>query len=112
MTSYPHPPPRADLRYIGVDLDGTLAEPIWTADNPVAEIGPPIWRNIVKLREAQAAGYKIVIHTSRADHDREAIEAWLSYYCIGVERIETGKPLCLLYVDDRGRHSDAGSWLP
>lgn len=112
MTSYPHPPPRADLRYIAVDLDGTLAEPLWTADNPTSEIGEPIIENLAKLYAAYLSGYKVVIHTSRGDHDREAIEIWCEHHGVPYERIETGKPLCVLYVDDRGRHASAESWIP
>lgn len=105
-------PQRANLLWLGIDLDGTLAEPIWTPENPHAGIGDPIGRNVAKLREAVDAGYKVVIHTSRPDSDYELIEAWLNLHDIPFKAIRTGKPLCALYIDDRGRHAEEESWLP
>ncbi len=104
--------PRADLLWIGVDLDGTLAEPVWTPENPTSEIGDPIERNVKKLLELVEHGYKPVIHTSRPWTDFEAVEAWLDYYNIPYKYIQMGKPLYRLYIDDRGRHSEEESWLP
>lgn len=105
-------PPRTDLLWAAVDLDGTLAQPVWTPANPTSEIGEPIWVNVAKLRQLVAAGYKIVIHTSRPDTDYENIEGWLNHHDIPFKAIRTGKPLAVLYIDDRGRHCDAESWLP
>ncbi|MGW3992179.1 hypothetical protein ACWEF6_01700 [Amycolatopsis sp. NPDC004772] len=106
------PPPRSDLLWAGVDLDGTLAEPVWTPDNPTSEIGEPMWANVVKLLELVDSGKKVVIHTSRPWTDYEAIEAWLNYWAIPFHQIQCGKPLYVLYIDDRARHADAESWLP
>lgn len=110
--AFVQPGPRNNLLWLAVDLDGTLAEPVWTADNPVAEIGPPIEANVRKLREAVLAGFKVVIHTSRSWTDYEAIEAWLNHYAIPWHKIQPGKILAVLYIDDRGRHSDSESWMP
>ena len=33
-------PPRGDLKWAAIDLDGTLAEGVWTPDDPTAAIGP------------------------------------------------------------------------
>lgn len=111
MTFTP-PPPRSSLLWAAVDLDGTLAEPVWTPDNPTTAIGDPIWRNVEKLNQLVRYGYKIHIHTSRPWHDYEAIEAWLNYWDIKFHRIECGKLLAVLYIDDRGRHESEESWLP
>lgn len=111
MTEYNPPPPRSHLRWAGVDLDGTLAEPVWRPDNPTLDIGDPIEENIVKLREL-AERYKIVIHTSRPWTDYEAIEYWLNFHGLPFSDIQCGKPLFVTYVDDRGRHADDPSWLP
>lgn len=105
-------PQRDDLLWIGVDLDGTLAEPLWTTENPTPAIGAPIKRNVVKLKEAVRKGYKPVIHTSRPWTDYEAIEAWLIANEIPFRGIVCGKLLAALYVDDRARHADDSSWLP
>lgn len=106
------PPQRANLLWIAVDLDGTLAEPVWTPENPTSDIGDPIKRNVVKLREAVRRGMKPVIHTSRPWSDFEAIEAWLIHHGIPFKAIQCGKLLAALYVDDRARHADESTWLP
>lgn len=103
---------RADLLWYAIDLDGTLAEGIWTPDNPTHKIGYPIWENVHKAREVEAAGYKIIIHTSRAWTDYENIEGWLNHYNVPYRRIVCGKLLAVRYVDDRAIHADDESWLP
>jgi len=105
------PPLRTDLIWYGVDLDGTLAEAIWTPENPTSDIGDPIVENIAKLREVCEAGYKIHIHTSRAWTDYERIEYWLKHHEIPFNQIQCGKPLYRKYVDDRAVPADADSWL-
>lgn len=106
------PKPRGNLKWLGIDLDGTIAEPLWTPDNPTSRIGDPIRRNTYKLHEAHEAGYKPVIHTARPWTDYEAIEFWLNLNAIPFKAIQCGKPLYALYVDDRGRHESAESWIP
>jgi hypothetical protein len=110
--SAPLPALRTDLLWVSVDLDNTLAEGIWTPENPTREIGPPIGENVAKARELHESGYKLVINTSRPWHDYETIETWLEYWKIPHRRIICGKVLAAVYVDDRARHSDAASWLP
>jgi hypothetical protein len=104
-------PQRKNLLWLAVDLDGTLAAPIWTPENPTAAIGEPIWLNVIKLREAVRRGYKIVIHTSRAWTDYEAIEAWLLLHDIPFKAIQCGKLLAHRYVDDRAVHADDPNWV-
>lgn len=110
--AYKQPEPRAELKWVYIDLDATLAEGIWTPDNPTSDIGTPIWENVRKAVKVAEAGFKIVIHTSRAWTDVEAIRYWLDYWDIPWNDVQCGKPLGVLYVDDRGRHSEAPSWLP
>lgn len=105
-------PPRAKLLWAGVDLDGTLAKPVWTPENPTAEIGDPIEENVWKLDELVAQGYKIIIHTSRPWTDYETIEIWLRYHGIAFREIQCGKPLFAVYVDDRARWSEDKEWTP
>jgi hypothetical protein len=105
-------PPLAQLKWLAVDLDGTLAEPIWTPENPTAEIGAPIRRNVVKLREAVAKGYNVVIHTSRPWTDYQSIEEWSKLHQIPVRRIQCGKLLAAAYIDDRAIHAEESQWLP
>lgn len=106
------PAPRLDLLWLAVDLDGTLAKPVWTPDNPVSVIGDPIWGNVFKLRRAVAKGYKVIIHTARPWTDFEAIEAWCAHWVIPQRRIVCGKILAAAYLDDRGVHESAVSWIP
>jgi hypothetical protein len=103
---------RNNLLWIGVDLDGTIAQPVWTPENPTSEIGDPIPENIDKIRDLVAAGYKIIIHTSRAWTDYERIETYLKHYQIPFKEIQCGKPLYAAYVDDRAIHADDKSWFP
>ena len=105
-------PQRDRLLWIAADVDGTLAESIWTPSNPTSAIGPPIKRNVVKLREAVRAGYKSVLHTSRPWSDYEALEAWAIRYDVPFSNIVCGKLLAAVYCDDRARHSEESSWLP
>lgn len=112
MTEFTPPPQRRNLLWLGVDLDGTLAEPIWTPENPTSDIGDPIGRNVKKLVDAVEDGWKVTIHTSRPWTDYETIESWLDFWSIPWHRIVCGKLLCALYVDDRSRHSEADSWVP
>jgi hypothetical protein len=105
-------PLRSKLIWVGVDLDGTLAEPLWTPDNPTTEIGDPIWSNVDKLKVLVAMGYKIFIHTSRPWTDYAVIEQWLQHYGIPYKEIQCGKPLYAAYIDDRAINAEEKSWLP
>lgn len=111
MTTFQPPPPRADLKWIGVDLDGTLALPVWTPDNPTSLIGDPIWTNVAKLKIALAKGFKAVVHTSRPWTDYEGIESWLHHWQIPYSQIQCGKPLFYRYIDDRGVNAGAEEWV-
>lgn len=105
-------PPRADLRWLGIDLDGTIAEGLWTPDNPTHAVGNPIPANVTKLRDAYLAGWKGVIHTARPWTDYEVIEAWLRHHDIPFRGIVCGKLLAAAYVDDRAINAAARSWIP
>lgn len=105
-------PQRERLIWLAVDLDGTLAEPIWTPQNPTSAIGDPIRHNVVKLREAVRAGYKVVIHTARPWTDYEAIEAWCNQHEIPFRSIVCGKILAAAYVDDRAIDARESTWIP
>lgn len=100
------------LIWVGVDLDGTLSEPLWTPDNPTSEIGDPIPESIEKVHELVSAGYKVIVHTSRPWTDYQVIEQWLQHYNIPFKEIQCGKPLYAAYIDDRAINADEESWLP
>ena len=52
----------AGHEWVGIDLDGTLAERIW----PVEGIGEPIAEGVTAARHYRREGYRIVIYTARA----------------------------------------------
>lgn len=106
------PPPRADLKWLAVDFDGTLCESTWSIDNPSAVPGPPIWANVDKLERARfPGGYKIHIWTSRPSSDYELIEWWMNHWNIPFDGIHTGKLLAYRYIDDRAVHADEEEWV-
>ncbi len=101
---------RADLKWAAIDFDGTLCESTWTADNPSAPPGEPIWGMAVKMAELWQHGFKIVIHTSRGWADYEIVESWLNHWSFPFHRIVCGKLLAKIYVDDRNVHM-GDDWL-
>lgn len=107
-----HPvlPPVSDLTWAAVDLDGTLAQSIWSPEDPTSEIGPPIEENVAKLFTLVKAGWKIVIHTSRAWHDHDAIAAWMEFHSIPYHKIICGKLLAGMYIDNLAVNADAKAW--
>jgi hypothetical protein len=89
------------LRWIGVDLDDTLAVSIW----PEEGIGEPIIQTIEWCNQQTANGYKIIVHTSRAWAEYKDIEKWLKDHGVQYREIHCGKPLYAKYVDDK-------AWCP
>lgn len=107
------PRPSADLRWLAVDLDKTLAEAShWPVLHPVWPIGPPIPSAVAKVRDAVAHGWKVIIHTARPWADYEMIEGWLTANDIPFNRIVCGKLLAAAYIDDRNIDPQAGRWYP
>lgn len=105
------PGPRGNLKWAGIDLDGTLAQPVWTPENPTSEIGDPILDNVAKARALHDAGWKIVIHTSRPWTDYEAIEWWaLQHLPFPIRAIHCGKGLFGIMIDDRNVDINAPDW--
>lgn len=96
------------LEWVCIDFDGTLAANLW----PDEAIGEPIHRNVVKLREAHRAGWKIRIFTARPRTDQDHIAIWLRANNIPYQAIRCGKPAAAIYVDDRAVHESEASWLP
>lgn len=105
-------PWRTDLKWIGCDLDNTIAQGTWSPDNPTEDIGPPIWENVEKLKKLHKDGWKIFIHTSRSWNLYERIEAWLLEHDIPFKGIHCGKNLYAAYIDDRGINSRDEDWTP
>ena len=106
----PLPPPRSALKWAAVDLAQTIAQGVWTPEDPTRQIGPPIIENVRKLEQLDKAGWKIAIHTSRSWGDYETIEMWLNFHHIPWSRIVCGKLLAGIYVDDRAVHESEDDW--
>jgi|SRR5215203_1707519 len=110
---YDFVPPGApvNLKYYGVDLDGTLAESVWTPESPSSAIGDPIKENLVKLQEVIEAGFEVYIYTARPYSDLYMIKYWLEYWEIPHHGVICGKPLFKYIIDDRCRNAEEDSWI-
>lgn len=70
--------------WIGVDLDGTLAEYVgWQGPD---HIGKPVPRMLARVRQWLADGVEVRIFTARVSHDpdgsvRRVIDAWTMEHC-------------------------------
>lgn len=95
------------LNWYFIDLDGTLAHPVW----PDPSIGEPIEENIKKLQEVIDAGFDIFIYTARHWGDYKMIQQWLRKHKIPFKGIVCGKPLVLKMVDDRAINAGDKTWL-
>ena len=104
-------PPRKNLIWLCVDLDGTLAWPTWEPNQKRSVIGDPISENVAKLRESVEHGYKAIIYTARPWTDWEMIEAWLELHEIPFKQIICGKPLVHRYIDDKGINAREDKWF-
>jgi hypothetical protein len=104
--------PYPDLKWVAVDFDGTIAEPLWTPENPTGLAGPPLPGVREKLRELVEHGYKPIVHTSRGWTDYEYIEWYCDHYELPIRRIVCGKILAARYIDDLNGHVNDESWLP
>lgn len=109
--TYP-PAQRENLLWAAVDFDNTIATSTWSAAEPNALPGEPLWDNITKLDELRSAGYKIVVHSSRPWSDYELLESYLQHHHILFDKIVCGKLLAAIYVDDRALNASALDWSP
>lgn len=98
------------LTWAAVDFDGTLAESLWSVEDPTSAIGEPIWGNVEQCIALRDMGYSIVIHTARGWADHKAITEWLQFYMVPFDQVVCGKLLAAVYIDDRAVHSDS-DWL-
>lgn len=107
-------PPRDNFIWYGIDLDGTVAAPVWQSDYPKSwfAVGRPIDENVKKLLAVKAAGYKIMIHTARPWDHYELVEQWLIHHDIPFDGIIMGKFNCFIFVDDKAINASESSWLP
>ena len=95
----------ANKGWIGVDLDGTLAE--WTEWKGVEHIGDPIPRMLARVKGWMRMGIPVKIFTARVcDGDprgcRQHIEAWCVKHGIGGLEVTNVKDFNMVELwDDR-----------
>lgn len=94
-----------DLKWIGVDFDGTLAY----SSYPDFEIQEPLPGAVEAMQTLHSEGWKIVIYTARPSVDYPKIEAWCRKHNIPIRDIHCGKPLFRYMIDDRNIEFD-GDW--
>lgn len=87
----------SEMKWLGIDLDKTLAEGIW----PEAGIGEPMEGAKQAMDELHRLGLKAIIYTARPWSDYENIERWLNDHEMPFSRIVCGKALLLAMIDDR-----------
>jgi len=97
----------AEFKWIGVDLDNTIAESAWSKDR--FGIGKPLAGAVKVLQKLNKLGWKIVVYTVRPSYQYRDIEKYCKYYKIPVREILTGKPMFKFVVDDRNLPFD-GDW--
>lgn len=92
------PIPDHKLKWVGVDLDDTLAN---NSGTPEFELGEPLKGAKDFMDTLIARGFKPVIYTARGWTQYDVIEAWLEEHNIPYRRIICGKPLFYAIVDDK-----------
>jgi len=107
-------PELQDLKWVAIDVDGTIAEPSWVPGELNFVVGAPIAENIKKLEQVVEAGYKIVLYTARPWSHQQLLEAWCEKHIpqIPIRAIICGKLLFIQLVDDRAINAMADSWVP
>jgi len=100
-------PKISDVPQVVFDLDGTLAETLWPKR---LVIGDPIPEGVAMLKHYSNEGYGIVVYTSRPDHDKDHIWAWILKHKLPVDKLVTGKPIASWYIDDRGINFTKKAW--
>lgn len=100
--------PRRDgnLKWLGVDLDGTVAQ---NTGHPDYKLTKPIEGARDTLRDFKKEGWKIIVYTARPWSEYELIENWLNKNHIPHRRIVCGKLLVKWMIDDRNLEFD-GDW--
>jgi 5-methylcytosine-specific restriction endonuclease McrA len=94
-----------ELRWIGVDWDGTIME----THPPRFEFVKPLEGAVESLKELHKKGWKITIYTARPWVDYNKIESACIKFEIPFRRIICGKPLFKYMIDDRNIEFN-GKW--
>lgn len=95
---------------ICIDIDGTIAEHAFPANQPVPENpGSVDWLQISPTEGAVQncenlfnEGHTIILFTARPSKDREITEMWLNKNGFKYHLLIMDKPLADIYIDDKG----------
>ena len=93
-------------KVISLDFDGVIHRYSkgW-GDGTIYD--PPTPGTAEAMKKLMGAGYALVIHTTRIDHDE--IKRWLVKYDLPDIQVSNIKPIARIYIDDRGWRFD-GNW--
>jgi len=108
MSDWLPPKQREDLRWFGLDFDGTVCDSL-PPDYIPRSVLPGVEKKMLELAEN---GWKIIIFTSRPSADHELVQSFLRHHKLPFDSIQTGKILCHRYCDDRNILPSDESWLP
>jgi hypothetical protein len=104
-------PAAPETRLICLDFDGVLHAYTTPWERPDLIPDPPVNGACSFVQQLQAAGYTVVIHSSRARYPEglRAMSAWLEQHGFPPLTISQEKPPALLTLDDRAWCFD-GTW--
>jgi hypothetical protein len=101
------------MSWIGIDLDGTLAEHYWPDQGPYSHtrIGEPISAMVARIKVWRARGYEMRIFTARVgpqkdgdvvEEARHAIETWCKEHLGFTPQVTATKDYAMYQLwDDR-----------
>lgn len=95
-----------ELKWVGIDLDKTLAH---NSGLPDFVLGEPINGAKEALEKIIEMGFKPIIYTARPYSDYNIIENWLDINKIPFRRIICGKVLLRFMIDDKNIEFN-GNW--
>ena len=96
----------AEMKWLGIDLDKTIAN---GTGYPDFELTTPLKGAKEALKSLEKDGWKIIIYTARPWADYPKIEHWLDQNKIPHRRIVCGKILVKWMIDDRNL-AFSGDW--
>ena len=99
-----------------IDVSKKVDTLVFDLDGVICKEEPQNWKHyysvvpnidiIYKLNVLSKRGYKIVIHTSRLEEDRDITVNWLRRYGVNYNELRFNKPKGLIYVDDKSVRPD------
>ncbi|HUU95301.1 MAG TPA: hypothetical protein VM487_06155 [Phycisphaerae bacterium] len=98
---------------VALDFDGVIHAHTHTYHRPDHIPDSPTTGALQAVLAYRAAGFEVVVHTTRAKDPRgaEAVAAWLLAHGFPSDiRVTATKPAATIYVDDRGLRFTGSNW--